>query len=131
MIKFVKAYMATMLLAAGWLGCVCGPAAAAVRIEGQVQAGGAPLASSTVTLWAATAGEPKQLAQTQTGSDGYFQLGTDETLAADVSLYLIAKGGVATVNNGRGDNTAIALSSHPADWAADTTAITEMIQSLK
>ncbi len=32
---------------------ISGPAAAAaVRIEGQVQAGGAPLARSTVTLWA-------------------------------------------------------------------------------
>ena len=35
-----------------------------VVVEGQVQAGGGPLASSTVTLWAASAGEPKQLAQT-------------------------------------------------------------------
>jgi hypothetical protein len=32
-----------------------------VRMEGQVQAGGGPLANSTVTLWAASAGEPRQL----------------------------------------------------------------------
>src|SRR5262249_13396251 len=41
-----------------------------VRIEGQVQTGGGPLANSTVTLWAASAGEPKQLVQTKSGSDG-------------------------------------------------------------
>jgi hypothetical protein len=57
----------------------------------------------------ASAGEPKQLAQTQTGSDGHFQLATDETPGADVSLYLIAKGGHATVKTGGDNNPAIAL----------------------
>ena len=59
MIKIVKAHIAVMLLMVGLLGWLCGPAAAAVRIEGQVQAGGGPLAGSTVTLWAASAGDPK------------------------------------------------------------------------
>ena len=36
MFKISKASIAAMLLITGWLGCVCGPAAAAVRIEGQV-----------------------------------------------------------------------------------------------
>ena len=105
MVKIVAA----MLLTAGWLGCVCDPAAAAFRIGGQVQAGGGAVANSTVTLWAASAGEPKQLAQTQTSSDGHFQLATDETPGADVSLYLIAKGGHATVKTGSDNNPAIAL----------------------
>ena len=93
----------------GLLSLACGPAAADVRIEGQVQAGGGPLASSTVTLWAASAGEPRQLAQTKSGSDGRFQLGTTETPDKDVILYLVAKGGEATVNKGSGDNPSIAL----------------------
>ena len=105
MVKIVAA----MLLTAGCLGCVCDPAAAAFRIGGQVQAGGGAVANSTVTLWAASAGEPKQLAQTQTSSDGHFQLATDETPGADVSLYLIAKGGHATVKTGGDNNPAIAL----------------------
>jgi hypothetical protein len=104
-----KVSIAVVLAMCGLLGWACNPAAAAVHIEGQVQAGGGPLANSTVTLWAASAGEPKQLAQTQTGNDGSFQLGTDETPGADVSLYLVAKGGVATVNNSSSDNPAIAL----------------------
>ena len=102
----MKVHISTMLLTAGLLGCACGPAAAAVHIEGQVQAGGGPLASSTVTLWAASAGDPRQLAQTTTGSDGQFELLSQETPGADVSLYLVAKGGVATVSKGSGNNPA-------------------------
>ncbi|MGC1178371.1 MAG: hypothetical protein WA884_04955 [Methyloceanibacter sp.] len=97
------------VMTGGLLSLACGPAAADVRIEGQVQAGGGPLASSTVTLWAASAGEPRQLAQTKSGSDGRFQLGTTETPDKDVILYLVAKGGEATVNKGSGDNPSIAL----------------------
>jgi hypothetical protein len=105
-----NAQIITMLLSVGLLfGYAYAPAAAApVRIEGQVQAGGGPLASSTVTLWAASAGEPKQLAQTKSGSDGRFELATAETPDTDI-LYLIAKGGEATINKGSGDNPAIAL----------------------
>jgi len=109
MIKITKAHVVAGLLATGWLGWVCGPASAAVRIEGQVQAGGGPVSNSTVTLWAATAGEPKQLAQVQTGSDGQFLLTTDTTPGADASLYLVAKGGVPSINKGGANNLAITL----------------------
>src|SRR5262245_46845515 len=77
-----------------------------VRIEGQVQAGGGPLANSTVTLWTASAGEPRQLGQARTDNDGRFELGSQETLGADVILYVVAKGGEAAVNKGAGDNPA-------------------------
>ena len=80
-----------------------------VRMEGQVQAGGGPLAGSTVTLWAASTGEPKQLAQTKSGSDGRFDLRTADAPGNDVVLYVVAKGGIATVKKGSGDNPAIAL----------------------
>jgi hypothetical protein len=48
------------------LGCflVTGQVFAAASIKGQVLGGGAPIAGSTDTLWAASAAEPKQLAQT-------------------------------------------------------------------
>src|SRR5215470_7353923 len=80
-----------------------------VRIEGQVQAGGGPLANSTVTLWVASAGEPRQLAQARTDNDGRFELGNQEMLGADVILYVVAKGGEAAVNKDAGDNPAAAL----------------------
>jgi len=104
MCKIDKAKITAMLSACVLVGCLCGPAAAAVRIEGRVDAGGGPLAMSTVTLWAASAGDPKQLAQTKTGGDGRFELRTEETPGSDVVLYLVAKGGEATVNKGSGDN---------------------------
>ena len=109
MIEIGKASIAAVLATCGLFGWACNPAAADVRIEGQVQAGGGPLASSNVTLWAASSGEPRQLAQTTSGSDGSFVLSTPDTLGADVSLYLVAKGGQATVNQGSADNPAIAL----------------------
>ena len=103
-----KAQIITVLLSVGLFGYAYAPAAAAVRIEGRVQAGGGPLAGSTVTLWTASAGEPKQLAQTKSGNDGRFELGAAETPDKDVILYLVAKGGEATINKGSGDNPAIA-----------------------
>src|SRR5215468_11118795 len=96
-------------LIVGLLSFTSAPVAAAVRIEGQVQAGGGPLANSTVTLWAASSADPRQLAQTRTSSDGRFELGSQETLGADVILYVVAKGGEPAVNKGAGDNPAAAL----------------------
>jgi hypothetical protein len=107
--KTNKAQIIAILLTVGFLGFTCAPASAAVRVEGQVQAGGGPLASSTVSLWAASASEPKQLAQTITRADGRFELRSADTPGRDVVLYLVAKGGEATVNKGNGDNPAIAL----------------------
>ena len=109
MLKLDKAQIPAMLLTGALLGLTCGPAAAAVSIQGRVDAGGGPLAMSTVTLWAAGVGEPKQLAQTKSGSDGLFELGTQENPGKDDILYLVAKGGEATVKKGSGDNPAIAL----------------------
>jgi hypothetical protein len=109
--KINKAHIGGMLLAAGLVGGAVNSAAAAIRIEGRVDAGGSPIASSTVTLWAASAGEPTQLAQTKTASDGRFELSVDETPGSNVSLYLVAKGGVAAANRASGDNPAIALLS--------------------
>jgi hypothetical protein len=53
-------------LIAGLLSCACGSADAAVRIEGQVQTGGGPVANASGILWAANAGQPRQLAQART-----------------------------------------------------------------
>ena len=109
MLKIDKARIAMMLLTGGLLGYPCGPATAAAGIEGRVDAGGGPLAKSTVTLWAASAGEPKQLAQTKSASDGRFRLQIRDAVGKDVVLYLVAKGGETTVRKGVGDNPAIAL----------------------
>src|SRR5262245_50191404 len=111
MFKINTAHLLTIGLAAGVLGCACLPGKAGVRLEGQVQAGGGPVANSIVTLWVASAGKPEQIGQASTGNDGHFSLNSDQTVGADVSLYAIAKGGEATLSKGGGDNPAIALIS--------------------
>ena len=78
-------------------------------VVGLVLGGGAPISNSTVTLWAASTGEPKQLGQTHTNGDGRFELGLGGTPDKDTSLYLVAKGGQPTGSAVKGDNPAIAL----------------------
>ncbi len=98
-----KLVLGTLLVASVSLA---GLASAADSIQGQVLGGGAPIANSTVTLWAEGAGAPKQLAQARTGSDGRFEVRV--SASQDVILYLVATGGEPTANRG-GDNPAIAL----------------------
>jgi hypothetical protein len=81
------------ILIIGVLGFLCSPTEAAVRIEGQVQAGGGPVANSAVTLWAASGDQPRQLAQTRTNDGGRFEISSQETPGPDISLYVVAKGG--------------------------------------
>ncbi len=81
--------------------------ALAADIKGQVMGGGAPIAQSTVTLFAASAGAPKQLAQAKTDTNGNFTV--HGTGAADSSLYLVAMGGVPSANKAAGNNPAIGL----------------------
>ncbi len=80
----------------------------AADIKGQVMGGGAPIAQSTVTLWAASSDAPMQLAQTKTDSDGRFEVSTTGA-PADSSLYLTAGGGIPAGNKAGGNNPAIAL----------------------
>ena len=88
--------------------CSTGPAVAAT-LNGQVLGGGAPIANSTVTLWAASAGAPKQLAQARTDADGRFAMSVPNAGGADSSLYLVAQRGQPAANKASGDNPRIAL----------------------
>jgi hypothetical protein len=124
--KIDKTHFSAMMLTAGLLGCACDPAAAAVRIEGQVQVGGGPLASSIVTLWTASAGEPKQLAQTRTSADGRFELRSQATPSKDVILYVVAKGGTPKGAANKGASDAIALMTVLGTRAPKTITINEL-----
>jgi ABC-type glycerol-3-phosphate transport system substrate-binding protein len=57
--KHIRTGLAATTGALALLACISGPAEAAVQITGQVQAGGGAVANLTVTLWSATAGDPK------------------------------------------------------------------------
>jgi hypothetical protein len=104
-----KSQFIAKLLTAVLLVAACGPAAAATRIEGQVQGGGVPIANSTVTLWSASASAPSQLGQVKTDADGRFQFSIDQSPTKDASLYLVATGGEPAANKAGGNNPAIGL----------------------
>jgi hypothetical protein len=124
--KLDKSAVIAMLMTFGMLGSASGPVAAAVRIDGQVQSGGSPVARSTVTLWGASTGDPRQLAQTTTSADGRFALSSQEDPGTDIVLYVIAKGGEATANRGSGDNPAIAMLSVLGNAAPPHIVVNEM-----
>src|SRR5262245_16652547 len=100
------------------------PAWGATTINGRVTGAGAPISGSTVTLWSASTGTPKQLAQGQTGNDGSFSLSAADT-GNDTSLYLVAKGGTVG-NKAAGSNAAIALITVVGSNPPATVTINEM-----
>ena len=75
-------------------------------INGRVDGAGAPIAGSMVTLWAASAGPPRQLAETRTDTGGRFNLDSD---TGDAMLYLTAKGGQPIAAKTGGDNAAVTM----------------------
>ncbi len=89
---------------------LAGPAFAA-PLDGQVLGAGVPIANSTVTLWQAGSGAPRQLAQARSGADGRFMLDAPDAPLSEGSLYLVARGGTPAAGKGGGDNPAIALLS--------------------
>ena len=111
MLRINREQLAILLTTATLLGSICSAANAAVSIQGQTQAGGGPISNSTVTLWAGSSGDPRQLAQTKTGADGSFQLSSQENIGSDVVLYLTAQGGTAAISKNAGDNPAVVLLS--------------------
>ena len=105
-------------------GLLLAAPAAATGLNGQVLGGGMPIANSTVTLWAASAGAPKQLAQTKSGADGGFTL--NAPAVQGTSLYLVAQGGQPAANKAAGDNPAIALMTVLGAKAPGKVTINEM-----
>jgi hypothetical protein len=98
----------------------------AASLGGQVQGGGAPIAGSTVTLFAASAGAPRQLAQATTGADGRFTVNAPDEVGSDSILYVVAKGGIAEAHKADGNNPAIALLSILGPKAPQTIVVNEL-----
>jgi hypothetical protein len=117
-------FLATLLTIGGVLYLTSG-FAAADTIKGKVLGGGQPITNSTVTLWATSAGAPRQLGQARTGADGSFTLNSTGGGSA-ASLYLIAKGGQTKANAPGGDNPAIALMTVIGGKLPGTITINEM-----
>ena len=100
-----KKTILAVLLSVGF--CIAGRAFAS-DIKGRALLGNAPIAKSTVTLWEASAGAPKQLSQTKTGDDGRFEIRTNGA-HGDAVLYLVASGGEAKAKPGSSDNPGLVL----------------------
>ncbi|MCC8999636.1 MAG: LysM peptidoglycan-binding domain-containing protein, partial [Candidatus Contendobacter sp.] len=101
-------------------------AASAGSLKGQVLGGGAPIVNSTVTLWMASAGTPKQLAQVRTDADGQFALSAADAPDQDAVLYLVATGGHPTASKADGDNPAIALMTVLGSKPPETVIVNEL-----
>ena len=84
-------------------------ASAADRIEGRVEAGGAPISGADVTLWLAGPGAPEKLAEAKTDDDGSYDLTLADGRGGAGVLYLIAAGGEARAAAGKGSNPATML----------------------
>jgi DNA-binding beta-propeller fold protein YncE len=80
----------------------------AADLSGSVQGAGQPIAGATVTVYAAGAGAPAQLAQGKTDDSGAFTLAVDSA-PADSVLYVMAKGGTPRSAADKGPNDAIVL----------------------
>jgi len=100
--------------------------ARAATISGRVLGARAPIVGSTVTLLAATSGNAQQVAQTQTGADGRFSIGTTPAASLDSMLYLVASGGHSTTSQASGDNPAIVLITALGSKPPATVTINEM-----
>jgi hypothetical protein len=97
----------------------------AADIKGQVLTGNAPIAKSTVTLWAASADAPKQIAQTKTSDDGRFEVRT-KGANADSILYLVASGGEPKASKAGGDKPALVLLSVLGSQPPDSVVVNEL-----
>src|SRR5208283_3682807 len=102
-----------------------GAALAADNLKGQVILGGAPVAKSTVTLWEASAGAPKQLGQAKTNADGRFEVHA-KGAHGDSILYLVATGGEPKAHQGGGDSPTLVLLSVLGTKAPEKVVINEL-----
>src|SRR5208283_2802221 len=98
------------LLAAALVGALAlmNNFAAAADLSVSVQGAGQPIAGATVTIYAAGAGAPTQLAQGKSDDNGAFTLSVAQPSAESV-LYVVAKGGTPKAAVDKGANDAIAL----------------------
>jgi hypothetical protein len=106
-----------ILLAACGLGVVlAGPSRGsaaesgkATVVQGTVLGSRSPVAGSTVSLWAASAGPPRRLAQARTGDDGTFRMSVAGGPSGEDTLYFLAEGGQPAADPARRSNGAISL----------------------
>src|SRR5262245_50343986 len=104
--KFPTGFAATCAIVAVFFLAAIRPNAA--DVVGKVQGANSPIDGSTVTLYAASAGAPAQLAQGTTNDKGSFKLSVPKIPGNSV-LYVVARGGTSKSAAAQVANNAIAL----------------------
>src|SRR5215470_3474231 len=104
--KFPKGFAATCAIVVVFFLAALRPNAADVM--GKVQGANSPIVGSTVTLYAASAGAPAQLAQATSDNKGRFKLSVSKIPGNSV-LYVVARGGTSNAAAAQVANNAIAL----------------------
>jgi hypothetical protein len=105
--KSIKQSLA-VLVAVGVISLGNNSSALAAELKGTVQGAKQPIAGSTITLFAAGTGAPKQLAQGKSDESGAFDL-TYSDAPTDSILYVVARGGTPKGAAGKGPNDAVRL----------------------
>jgi hypothetical protein len=103
---------------------VAGTATAEDKLEGRVLGGGAPIADSKVTLWAATGGAPREINHGQTDVDGRFSMKLSPTHGE--VLYLVTQGGKPAASKTKPDNPAVVLMSVLGDKPPHDVVVNEL-----
>src|SRR5262249_32419439 len=104
--KFPKGFAATCAIVVVFFLAALRPNAADVM--GKVQGANSPIVGSTVTLYAASAGAPAQLAQATSDDKGSFKLSVSK-IPGNSILYVVARGGTPKAAAAQVANNAIAL----------------------
>jgi len=133
--RLIKHSLATLMAVATFAfasGCSSAPVAdeaetprASDELTGHVLGAGSPIAGATVTLYAAGAGAPTQLARSKTDANGAFTLNAQHA-SGDAVLYLIAKGGTPKAAADKGPNNAIALMTMLGSSLPKTVTVNEL-----
>jgi hypothetical protein len=79
------------------------------QLQGEVLGAGAPIAAAAVTLWEASAGAPKQIAQTRTDAAGRFLFAPVGDAGAEAIRYVVAIGGTLMAHADAGEQPTLAL----------------------
>jgi streptogramin lyase len=95
------------------------------RLTGVVLGAGAPIAGSAVTVWEASEGAPRKVAEAKTNERGEFQVPATSVHSGN-SLYLTAVGGQPKAAKQGGDNSAVALMTVLGDRPPSRVALNEL-----
>ena len=114
----------TIVASVALLLIACAQATAAA-LTGSVLTAGQPIAGATVTLYAAGAGPPTQVAQGKADDNGAFMLTYGDAPAQSV-LYVVARGGTPKAAADKGANDSLALLAVLGTSAPNSVTVNEL-----